>query len=114
MRIDNRTRGTVLADRAMRAQGWRGRMVGLLDRSALQPGEALILMPCAGLHTFGMRFPIDILLVDRALRVLRILQTVRPGRIATLRVCPGAIELAAGTVRATGTVPGDQLIFSRD
>ncbi len=57
--VVNLTRGTTLADRAEYARGpWR-RLIGLLGRATLSNGEGLIFAPCTGLHTIGMRFPVQ-------------------------------------------------------
>lgn len=112
LRVDNRTHGTMLADRAVLARRTADRLKGLLPRAGLGAGEALVLMPCAGIHTFGMRFPIDLVLVDRRLRVIAVREGVQPNRIATLRPCYAALELPVGMVRSSQTVIGDYLELS--
>jgi hypothetical protein len=111
LRVENRTHGTMLADRAVLARRAADRLRGLLPRAGLDAGEALVLMPCAGIHTFGMRFPIDLVLVDRQLRVIAAREAIRPNRIATLRPCYAALELPVGVVRSSRTAIGDSLEF---
>jgi hypothetical protein len=109
-RLVNAETGAVIARRVERASGiWR-RTVGLLGRSGLQPGEGLALEPCNGVHTFGMRFPLDILVLDRDGRVLRAEAGVLPNRVVA--PTPGGrttLELGPGTLQSTIAGLGDRL-----
>jgi len=112
LRIQNITRGTVLADRAVAARSIKARTVGLLGRSSLEPGEALLLEPSSSIHTAFMRFPIDIVYVDRSGRVVKVVPDLRPFRIsAVFRGGRSVIELPSGTVAQSGTAVGDELSF---
>ena len=112
MRILNSTRNTELADRAWTAEGFWPRLVGLLRRSSLEPGEALILEPCTSVHTAFMRFAIDVVYVGRSGQVVKLSPELKPYRISgVLRGGRSVIELPGGTIEATGTAVGDQLIF---
>lgn len=85
------------------------RMRGLLGRAPLGPGEAMVIDHCNMVHTVGMRYPIDVVFVDRAGTVLRICPAVRPGRV---RACLGArqvVELAAGEAARHGLAVGRPL-----
>jgi uncharacterized protein len=76
---------------------------GLLGRSALPAGSALVLAPCSAVHTFFMRFAIDIAFVDREGRILKVAHAMKPWRLSgTLRGF-ATIELPAGVVDATGS-----------
>jgi uncharacterized membrane protein (UPF0127 family) len=83
---------------------------GLLGRDSLAPGHGLILEPCRLIHTFFMRFAIDVVFFDRRQRVTRVARDVRPFRFAwggwAARV---TLELPAGTVAAMPVAPGTQL-----
>lgn len=82
---------------------------GLLGRAPLGPEDALIVAPTFAVHTFGMRFPLDIAFVDRSGLVLGLADHVPARR---LRVCWGAfaaIELASGRCRAVDLQIGDEL-----
>lgn len=84
------------------------RSVGLLGRASLEPGDGLVLQPCGMIHTWFMRFPIDVLFLDRDGRVVRAAHAARPFRI----VWGGwrawtTIELPAGT--AAGIAPGTRI-----
>jgi uncharacterized protein len=106
--IVNVTRGKCvcvgeLADRPL------GRMRGLLGRSGLPAGEGLLLTPAPGIHTAFMRFPIDALFLDRNLRVVDIVERLRPWRVASERRARAVLELAAGECARRGIQVGDRL-----
>ncbi len=108
MLLRNVTRGFVLAERASVARGLWARGMGLLGRSALPEGEALILDPCTSIHMLGMRFAIDAIFVDRAGRCLSVARDLRPWRVGPLvRGTRAVVELPAGA--AGPTTPGDHL-----
>src|SRR5437773_311787 len=75
------SRGKTLADRVEMASGFIGRLRGLAGRRSLEPGTGLWLRSCNGIHTFGMRFPIDVLALDRENRILAINPSMPPNRI---------------------------------
>lgn len=107
-RLVNETRGAVLAERAALALTARERMKGLLGRDALPDGDALVIRPCTSIHTFFMRFPIDVLFLDRDGRVLRAIPAMKPWRLT--RFYPRAAcvaELPASVLQRTGTTEGD-------
>jgi hypothetical protein len=86
------------------------RMVGLLGRGALAPGEGLLLRPCAMIHTCFMRFAIDVVFTDRTGDVVGVFDTLRPFRLARGgRGAREAIELPAGTVRRARVTPGGRV-----
>ena len=102
----------VLADRVDVAQTRAERRVGLLSRRSLAPGEALWIVPSHGVHTWGMRFPIDILALDERGFVVDRVSDLRPWRIRLpRRGTAGVLELAAGTVERTGTDVGHRIVF---
>jgi uncharacterized protein len=87
---------------------------GLLGRDGLAPGHGLILDPCRLIHTFFMRFAIDVVFVDRRQRVTRVARDVQPFRFAwggwSARV---TLELPAGTLARVPVAPGAQLRLER-
>lgn len=96
---------------------WAGtselRKRGLLEHDRLEPGEAMYIVPTQWLHTFGMRFPIDIAFLDRGGRVLAVHHGLKPRRFSKLVLrAEGALEMAAGRLRATRTEPGHHVVFS--
>ena len=68
-------------DACLWAEGPLERMRGLLGRDGLPPGEFMLLDPGGSIHTFGMRFAIDVLFLDRDNRVVRVAPDVAPGRM---------------------------------
>jgi hypothetical protein len=101
--------GSALAIRASAAFDSATRRQGLLGRGGLLAGEALVLAPCSAVHTAFMRFPIDLVFLDRSGRVLKVAEMVRPWRIRFAWSAFAVVELAAGAVGASGTVCGDTL-----
>lgn len=86
------------------------RLRGLLGRRELPPGRGLLLVPCASVHTFGMRFPIDVLFLDRDLHVIRAVPSLSPWRgPCTARGAWCTVELPVGTIASSGTRAGDRL-----
>ena len=110
MIVRNSRTGAVLADRVERASTMLARLRGLLGRRALPEGEALLIEPCASIHTFCMRFAIDAAFLSRELRVLRAIPDLGPWRATRLhRGAAMALELPRGTLARTGTREGDVL-----
>ena len=86
------------------------RAVGLLSRTGLEPGEALWIVPSRGVHTWGMRFTIDVLALDEAGTVIDCVSNLRPWRVRLpRRGTAGVLELPAGTLAASGTLVGHQV-----
>ena len=112
MQIINESRGTVLADRATVARSFWARFWGLMGRRELPPGEALVFNRNSSVHTFWMRFPIDVVFTDRADVVVGLREAMPPYRpYAGARGAYRTVELPAGTIAQTGTARGDQLRF---
>jgi uncharacterized membrane protein (UPF0127 family) len=82
---------------------------GLLGRDSLDPSAALVISPCSSIHTMFMRFPIDVIFVDRDGRAVRIVRDLAPWRIAVALRAHAVIELAAGSLRTREVRVGDEL-----
>jgi uncharacterized membrane protein (UPF0127 family) len=92
-----RGRDTVIATRVETAFDSHARNRGLLGRDALPAGTALVLAPCGAVHTWFMRFTIDIVYCDREGRVLKTVAALRPWRMSMVwRRGFAVIELATG------------------
>jgi uncharacterized membrane protein (UPF0127 family) len=109
LRVTNVTRGKLLADRAAIANTSSTRRTGLLKHSKLDPGDGLWIVPSEGVHTFGMKFAIDVLFLDRKRRVKKMRPNMVRGKLAFSLLSHSTLELPAGTIEETGTRPGDQL-----
>ena len=105
----NVTRGTVVAEQLEAAFDSRSRKQGLLGREGLDDGRALVIAPCGGVHTFFMRFPIDVLFVGRDGRVRKVKPAVAPWRLALGLGAFAVVEGAPGMIERSGTRPGDQV-----
>jgi uncharacterized membrane protein (UPF0127 family) len=109
-KVWNRSRGELLADRASIANTSALRRQGLLKHEALESGEGLWIVPCEGVHTFGMKFPIDVVFLSRDKKVLKVRREMRCGRFSLCLRAHSVLELASG---AAAVQPGDQLEFER-
>lgn len=107
--LRNRRTKRPLATRLDTAFDSPNRRRGLLGRDRLEADTALILAPCAALHTFFMRFPIDVVFVTRSGKVARVVRSLRPWRLSVGWGAFAAIELAAGVADASGTRRDDLL-----
>jgi uncharacterized membrane protein (UPF0127 family) len=102
------TRNLLVAERTLRPRDVVNRSLGLLVRPPLQPGEALWLDPCGGIHTWGMGYAIDVLFLDAGQRVVGVARGVRPWRMVWKPAgTRSVVELAAGG--AAGVEVGDQM-----
>jgi uncharacterized protein len=103
--------GTVLAERVRPVSTAVGRMRGLLGRGPLERGEALMLEPAYQVHTFGMRYRIDVVFCAADGRVLHVVRAMRPRRVSRwVRGARRALEFPSGSV-PNEVVPGSKLAF---
>jgi uncharacterized protein len=112
LRIWNVTRKTELGASVELANHSAARRKGLLGRDSLLAGEGLWILPCQAVHTVGMRFPIDLVYLDRDLRVRKVRSNVYPWRLSACVSAHSVLELAPGTIQETRTNRGDQLKIS--
>jgi uncharacterized membrane protein (UPF0127 family) len=113
LRVHNQSRDTTLADRALIADSSKTRKTGLLKHERLELGEGLWITPCEGIHTVGMKFPIDVLFLDKNRKVVKIRPAMPRWRMAACLWAHSVLELPSGTAAATKTTPGDQLEFEK-
>ncbi|HTW49061.1 MAG TPA: DUF192 domain-containing protein [Acidobacteriaceae bacterium] len=89
------------------------RLFGLLGRRTLEPGAGLLIRPSSGVHTFAMMFPIDVVALDRDLRVLAVWRRLRPWRVTPISLkTHSTLELAPGEIDRCGIEAGDQLALT--
>ena len=86
------------------------RAVGLLGRKGLEPGGGLLISRTGSVHMFFMRFAIDVVFVDKARTIVKIVPNLRPWRIAMALRAKSALELPAGTAARLGLEPGMVLV----
>jgi uncharacterized membrane protein (UPF0127 family) len=99
----------MLADCAHIADTSKLRKTGLLKHDRLERGEGLWITPCEGVHTMGMKFPIDVLFLDKKRRVVKIRAAMPRWRLAACLWAHSVLELPSGTAAETKTAAGDQL-----
>ena len=107
----NLTRGTILATQLEVAGTGATRNKGLLGRECLLPGEGLWIVPCEAVHTFFMRFPIDLVYLDRKHEIKKVRSGVGAWRLSVCLTAHSVVELPAGTILETKTQRGDRVEF---
>jgi uncharacterized membrane protein (UPF0127 family) len=110
VKLVNLTHNTVLAEKALVAETPASRRRGLLGTDSLPDGQGLVITPCRNVHTLGMKYAIDVVLVDASWTVRRVVHNLKPGRMSPLVLKGRAVlELPAGKAEETGTEEGDML-----
>ena len=113
MNIDNITRNTCIADKADRASTFISRGRGLMLAAPMPSGGGLVIEPCNSIHMFFMRYPLDILFVDKEGKVVFMYKGIKPWRVGRIvKGAKSAIELPEGSIEHSGTQVGDALAIS--
>jgi uncharacterized membrane protein (UPF0127 family) len=103
--------GAVVCERCEIPKSSFARMRGLLGRSALEPGSGMLIDAAPSVHMFFMRFPIDVVFLDRDWMVVRVVHALKPWRVAGARRAVAALELPAGAAAEAGLQEGDVLVL---
>jgi len=112
MIIINIKKGTVLADKVVKADTFFKRLKGLMLKKSLECGEGLLLSPCKSIHTFGMRFGIDVIYISKAGEIVKMKENILPGKIEPIVLKASyVLELPAGTIKKSGIELGDILYW---
>ena len=114
MKIFNSTRQTWVADKVDVADSSSARRKGLLDRTHLAAGEGLWIVPCESVHTFWMKFPIDLIYLDRNKKVRKLRSSVAAWRMSACWKAHSVLELDAGAILRCGVREGDSLELIED
>jgi len=101
--------GTVVCERCEVPESSFGRARGLLGRDGLEAGEGMLIDRAGSVHMFFMRFPIDVVFLDRDLNVVGVRHGLRPWQVAAARRAVAALELPAGAAAEAGIEEGDVL-----
>ena len=109
-RILNVSKGTIVAEDVAVARSFWGRFCGLMLRREMPADEALLIEPSASIHTAFMRFPIDVVFLNREMQVVKVAENVRPYRVALSRG-HSALELNAGSAGKADVQKGDRLVI---
>ncbi|MDQ2775098.1 MAG: DUF192 domain-containing protein [Acidobacteriota bacterium] len=107
----NLNAGTEVAGHVVVAGTSAARKKGLLGVNGLQNGAGLWIAPCEAIHTVGMKMPIDVIFLDRELRVCKLASGVRPWRVSISLKAHSVLELEAGAIPRSNTHIGDRLRF---
>lgn len=110
----DRDQGRCIVRKVWKAHGSWERMRGLLGRPPLGDDEALLLEPCRSVHSFGMRYALDLVYVDRRGRVCKMVYGMRPGSFSASLGAYSTIEFAAGKLAVAGIKIGDMLAWRGD
>ncbi len=114
MRWHKKTRGTLVGESIRVAESGLTRIVGLLGERELLPGDGLLIVPSQGVHTVGMLFAIDVVVLDGEWNVIAIKRDMHPFRMTRMFWKAAAVlELRSGIVDSSRTLVGDTLEFSR-
>jgi uncharacterized membrane protein (UPF0127 family) len=108
----NRTRSAYLAKEVRVADSHWSRLIGLMATKPehFHGGQGLWIVPCRGVHTMGMRFPIDVVYLDEQQAVVHVEEGLSPWRLAPVKMAAKSVlELPAQTLRSTGTAVGDRI-----
>lgn len=110
MKVTNLSKNTLLADKAEFANTFFRRLIGLLNQRSLEKGEGLILSPSTCIHSFFMRFTIDVIFLDKIGKVVGVLSSFKPFRFTPVYFGASlVIELPEFTISSTHTQPGDKI-----
>ena len=112
--VYNHTKGTFLAFRVNVADSILGRLIGLLGRKSLKPDGGVWIVPANSIHTVGMLFSFDAVMIDKDFRVVSVTEMVKPFRvILPKRRAESVLELPAHAIFRSRTEVGDQLVIER-
>ena len=101
--------GATVVERLHVARGARERMRGLLSHEALPDGEGMWFPACRLIHTFGMKFVIDLVYLNDRLEICKIVERMRPGRLSACLAAESVIELTSGAAKRLGLSKGIRL-----
>lgn len=110
IRIENLTRSSVVAERCRVARSFVERLIGLLRSPEPPPGEGLLILRTQSIHTWFMRYPIDLVFIDGEGRVTKTVPGLPPWRVVPwARGARDCLELRSGSIEGSGTRDGDVL-----
>lgn len=104
-------KGRLLLESCGRTQTYRERTRGLLGRAQLKKNEGLLLDPCNSIHMFFMRFPLDVIFIDRQGCIVKLVTSLSPWRMSSCRKGSAVLEVSVGLIAEAGLQIGDQLIW---
>jgi uncharacterized membrane protein (UPF0127 family) len=112
--VYNKSKETFLSFRVRVADSFSSRLIGLLGKRSLKPDGGVWIVPANSIHTVGMLFSFDLVMIDKDFRVVNVKEMVQPFRIVWPKLrAESVIELPAHTIFRSRTEVGDQLIIER-
>lgn len=115
MNIYNSTKNNIIAHEGKVAQNFITRSIGLLLKSEMVEDEFLTIRPCCSIHTFFMRFPIDVLFVNRRNEIVALYENVKPWKILPIHLTSSCvIELKSGQITKKNIEKGDLIALNKD
>ena len=112
--VYNKTKETFLAFRVNVADSILSRLVGLLGKRSLKPDSGVWIVPANAIHTIGMLFTFDLVLIDKDFKVVGLKELVRPFRVTRpVFRAESVLELPAHAIFKSRTEVGDQLVIER-
>jgi uncharacterized membrane protein (UPF0127 family) len=111
IRVTNVANGKLVGDEISVADSSLTRLIGLMGRRNLEPGHGLLITPSSGVHTFGMRFSIDVVALDQDWQVVGLWPKLKPYRLSGISVkYKSILELPPGRAAMCGIAVGDRLL----
>jgi uncharacterized protein len=112
--VYNKTKETFLAFRVNIADSVAGRLIGLLGRRSLKPDSGVWIVPANAIHTVGMLFSFDVVMIDKNFKVVSVKELVKPFRVILPKLrAESVIELPAHSIFRSRTEVGDELVIDR-
>jgi len=110
MRLINQTKNSILAEEVFFAETSLKRLKGLLGKKTFANGQALIIKPCNSVHTFFMRFAIDVIFVNKHHQIVQVIPGLKPFRMPRPYFRAAyVVELPVGVIKTSASLPGDIL-----
>lgn len=112
--VYNKTKETFLAFRVNIADSVASRLIGLLGKRSLKPDSGVWIVPANSIHTIGMLFPFDLVMIDKNFRVVSVKELVKPFRVVLPKLrAESVLELPSHTIFRSRTEVGDELVIER-
>ena len=109
IRIENETKGTRLGDKISIADSSLRRIVGLMGTPHLEPRSGLLILPTQGVHTFFMKYPIDLVFINKRRQVIGTCKGLKPNRLSRIMWSEESVlELPERAIEQSRTEVGDQ------
>lgn len=110
MKVRHMRNGQDIASRVESALTFSRRLIGLMGRSTIPDEQGLYFPDCKSIHTFGMKFAIDVLFLDKEMKITKIIRRLKPNRVvfAPFSTC-ATLELAGGVLKKHDLEVGDQI-----